>query len=287
VIVDEPTPAVRPSLRPEAVELAAIPEPEPLPEPVATPRPVIAEPVAGATFPDQSGNRPAADSETAQVALPTTPENVDAVGTGPEVEIAAVTPGNELAPANFNAGWNVQLPFTPAGAQSNIIAEAAAVSPVWVQPGLVITSVNGTPVDAISDIPEVLRQTIDPATTSGTIPVTFGTLNPASNEQLERDWVLPVVQELALLNGVEFETVFAGDGWRTTVTELPNSITGGLQVGDVVKSYIPTAEAIKEPDSLFSIFDRELGAGTDQFMFAVEREGSMWVASLNYVGAEE
>jgi hypothetical protein len=286
VIVDEPTPIVRPTVRPESVELAAIPEPEPLPEPVTTPRPVIAEPVAGAQFPDQSGNRPAADTDTAQVALPTTPDNIEAVGTGPEVEIAAVTPGNELAPAGVEASWSVQLPFAPAGERSNIIAQAAAVSPVWVQPGLVITSVNGASVDAIWDISAVLRQITSPADVAGTIPVTFGTLNPASGERVDHEWVLPVVQELALLNGVQFETVFAGDEWRTTVTDLPTSITGGLQVGDVVKSYIPTAESITEQDSLMNIFDRELGNGGSQFMFAVEREGSMWVASLNYDGAE-
>jgi hypothetical protein len=287
VIVDIPTPAVRPSVRPEIVELAAVPEPEPLPEPVETPRPITAEPVDSAAFPDQSGNRPAADSDTAKVALPITPETVEAVGTGPEVDIAAVTPGNELVTSGLEASWSVQLPFTPAGAQSNIISEAGAVSPIWVQPGLVITSVNGTPVDAITDIPSVLRQTTDVANGIGTIPVTFGTLNPASGERQDHEWVLPVVQELALFNGIQFESVFAGDEWRTTVTEVPDNVTGGLQAGDVIVSYIPTAEEIKLQDSLLSIFDRELGNGTDQFIFAVEREGSMWVASLSYDGAAQ
>ncbi|MEL6840007.1 MAG: protein kinase [Pseudomonadota bacterium] len=289
VIIDEPTPDVRPSVRPEAVELAAIPEPEPLPEPVATPRPVTVEPTANAEFPDQSGNRPVADSDTADVALPTTPDTVEAVGTGPEVEIAAVTPGNELVaePEGLLATWTVQLPFTAAGAQSNIIAEAAAVSPVWVQPGLVITSVNGTPVQSIAEIATVLTQTVAADDLSGTLPVTFGTLNPASGEQIEQNWVLPVVQQLELLNGVSFETTFAGGEWRTIVAELPETLTGGLQVGDVMRSYIPTAELIQEQDSLQSIFDRELSNGTDQFMFAVEREGGMWVASLNYEGVEE
>lgn len=289
VIVDVPTPAIRPTTRPESVELAAIPEPEPLPEPVDTPRPAAAEPAANAEFPDQSGNRPAADTDTAALALPTTPAPVDAVGTGPEVEIAAVTPGNELVPEvqDVVANWNVQLPFTPAGAQSNIIAEVGAVSPIWVQPGLVITSVNGEPVSSISEIPDVLRLSADTTDSSGTVPVTFGTLNPASGEQIEQEWVLPVIQEVALLNGIAFETAFTPEGWRTIVTDMPESSIGGLQIGDVVKSYIPTAEEIKEQDSLRSIFTRELGNGTDQFMFAVERDGSMWVASLNYEGAAD
>ncbi len=292
VIVDEPAPTVRPSERPESVEIAALPEPEPLPEPLETPRPVTTEPAASGAFPDQSGNRPVADGDTAQVALPTTPDTVEAVGTGPEVDIAAITPGNELVqePESLIASWTVQLPFTAAGPQSNIIAEAGAVSPVWVQPGLVITSVNDTPIDAISDIPTVLNQTVASEDLAGTLPVTFGTLNPASGEQVSQNWVLPVVQKLELLNGVAFQTVFAGGEWRTSVADLPESlasVTGGLQVGDIVKSYIQTAEPITERDSLQSVFDRELNNGTDQFTFVVERGGGMWVAALNYDGVEE
>ena len=289
VIVDDVTPLIRPTTRPDSVALAAVPEPEPLPEPVETPRPAIAEPAANAEFPDQSGNRPVADSDTAAVELPTTPAPIDAVGAGPDVEIAAVTPGNELVPESQDVitTWNVQLPFSPAGAQSNIIAEVGPVSPVWVQPGLVITSVNGTPVSAIADISEVLRQTSDTADTSGTVPVTFGTLNPASGEQIDREWVVPVIQEVALLNGVAFETAFTTDGWRTIVTEMPDSSIGGLQVGDVMKSYISATEEINGQNSLPDILDRELSDGKSEFMFAVEREGTMWVALLNYEGAAD
>lgn len=289
VVADDPTPTVRPEARPESVELAAVPEPEPLPEPLDTPRPVVAEPAANAEFPDQSGNRPASDSDTPEVALPITPGPVAAIGAGPEVEIAAVTPGNELVaePSAVDANWNVQLPFSAADPQSNVIASAAAVSPVWVEAGLVITSVNGTPVSAISEIPDVLRRTVDITDTSGTLPVTFGTLNTASGQQVDQEWVLPVFWDMQLSNGVAFQTFLTTDGWRTIVTAMPEGSTGELQVGDIVKSYIPTQEVISEQDSLSIIFERELENGTDQFMFAVEREGSMWVASLNYEGPEQ
>ncbi len=287
VIVDEPTPVVRPTVRPESVQLAAIPEPEPLPEPVVTPRPAVAEPVAGPAFPDQTGNRPSADTQTAVVALPATPENVAEIGSGPEVEIAAVTPGNELAADNVAANWTVQLPFSPAGAQSNIIAQVGPVSPVWVQPGLVVTGVNGTPVDAISEIAAVLREQTPASDLSPTINVTFATLNPESGESVDHVWVLPVVQEVTLLNGARFETVFAGSDWRTTVTTLPQGQDGGLQVGDVITSYIPTAENVNERDTLVNILNREIENGTEQFMFAVQREGNLWVASLAYAVATE
>ncbi|MEO0904683.1 MAG: protein kinase, partial [Pseudomonadota bacterium] len=210
---DAPTPAVRPAVRPEAVELAAVPEPEPLPEPVATPRPVSEEPATGATLPEGTASRPVASSQIAEVDLPSTPETVEAIGNGPDVEIAAVTPGNELAPPPVAADWTVQLPFVPAGAESNIIAEAGPVSPVWVQPGLVITGVNGVPVEAISDIPGVLREQAGAEEVSPTIPVSFGTLDPSTGAAAEQNWILPVVQNVTLLDGTQFETVFAGSGW--------------------------------------------------------------------------
>ena len=286
-IEDAPTPAIRPAVRPESVEIAALPEPVQLPEPVATPRPVIAEPVASATFPDQSANRPSADTETANVTLPATPENVSEIGSGPAVEISAVTPGNEIVPDNLISNWKVQLPFSAAGAQSNIIAEAGPVSPVWVQPGLVITGVNGTPVNAISDISAVLRDQTSSAQLPSTLEVTFQTLDPSSGERADRAWVVPVVQEVMLLNGARFEAVFNGSAWLTSVAALPNSQDGGLAVGDVITSYIPTGEVLDGPGSLLNIFNRELENGTEQFMFAVQREGSLWVASLSYAGASE
>ena len=294
-VVDTPTPAVRPSVRPESVELAALPEPEPLPEPVTTPRPVIVEPAVGTEFPDQTANRPAADGDTAEVTLPDTPETISAIGTGPDVEISAVTPGNELVPdvpevvetAGVQGSWGVQLPFTPAGADSNIIAEAGPISPVWVQPGLVITSVNGTPVAAISDIADVLRaQTPDDALTP-TIPVIFGTVDPASGEATARQWFLPVVQKVELPDGTAFETSFAGSEWRTKVTALSDLQTGDLAVGDVVVSYIPTSETLTERQSMLNLLNREIENGVEQFTFAVQRDGSLWIAPLTYVDAAE
>jgi len=289
VAVDTPTPVVRPATRPESVEIAALPEPEPLPEPVDTPRLETAEPGVEPAFPDQSGNRPLADTDTAAVTLPDTPDTVDDVGAVLEADIPAIVPGNEILPEvdSVMASWSVQLPFVPAGARSNIIAEAGPVSPVWVQPGLVITGVNGTPVDAISDIPDALRAQTDGIELSPTVQVSFQTRDPASGEVADHGWILPVVQEIELLNGSRFETVYMGGDWKTTVAALPEGQTGGLQLGDVITSYIPTSESVNGPDTLMTILDREIESGTEQFMFAVQREGTLWVASLAYSGAEE
>ena len=284
---DTPTPAVRPTTRPEAVELAAIPEPEPLPEPLATPRPVSEEPATGAALPEATTQRPVASSEIAEVALPSTPQQVEAIGNGPVVEISAVTPGNEVVQSQVSADWTVQLPFTPAGARSNIIAAAGPISPTWVEPGLVITGVNGVEIDAIADIAGVLQQQAGSDEVAPTIPVAFGTLNPSSGEAIQQNWILPVVQNVELPDGTRFETVFAGSGWSTSVVELSDGQTGGLKVGDIITSYIPTGEVIDQRDSLVKLFEREYDNGTEQFMFAVQRDGSLWVGSLASKGTTE
>ena len=297
IIADAPTPFVRPATRPEAVALAALPAPVPLPEPIVTPAMVADASMAGAVFPEQITSLPTLDRANAPVAFPDTPTLVSSIGTGPAIDILAVTPGNEiiqeLSPVEtaqregIAANWTVRLPFTPTNDASNVIAGVASVSPEWVLPGLEITGVNGTNITSINDIPAVLRdQTSDEALTP-TITVTFETRNPATGVAQDQLWFLPVVQEVQLADGTKFETVFAGSGWQTSVVELAESQEGGLVIGDVIMSYIPTSEEVNARDTLFNIFNRESENGAEQFMFAVQRNGSLWVASLAYPGAAE
>ena len=303
VTADQPVPDVRPQVRPEAVELAAVPQTVPLPEPIETPQPASEAP-SSESLPQQTANVPSADTQIGSLALPISPDAVESVGEGPAVDILAVTPGNEIvqepevvetatdtAPATdvpaageVATTWTVRLPFTPAGENSNIVAEAAAVSPVWVQPGVVITSINGFPVETINQIPDVLRARTPEEALSPTLPALFGIIDPATGATSTQAWILPVVQEVVLGDGTIFETSFAGSGWATRVKALPNVQNGGLQVGDVISQYVPASEAIDGRDTLFKVFDRELARGVEQFTFAVQRNGSLWIASFTYTG---
>lgn len=301
-VVDAPIGSVRPSTRPIDVALSAVPAPAPLPEPAATPEMLTDTPTTGTALPEQTAASPAIDVASAEMTLPDTPTLVSEIGNGPAVDILAVTPGNEIivevpepvavveepAPINgISASWTVQLPFTAENASSNVIAQAAAVSPVWVQPGIAVTAVNGTQIAAISDIPAVLRSQTPADTLTPTLAVTFETVDPALGTPVNQQWFLPVVQQIVLEDGTTFQAVFAGSGWQTSVVALPAGQSGGLEVGDVITSYIPTSEAVNGPETLFNIFNRESENGAEQFMFAVQRNGSLWVASLAYSGAAE
>ncbi|PUB17555.1 serine/threonine protein kinase [Yoonia sediminilitoris] len=287
-IVDPPD--LRPATRPQAIELSAVPEvvaPNPLPEPVVTPRNITADDTQSVALPNQTVIRPATDNATPNVALPGTPEAIADLGTGEGIEgISAVTPGNELLPSAVQTSWSVRLPFGANGADSNTIGFIAAISPVWVKPGLEITAVNGTPVASISEISEVLRETVTPGELSQ-IEVSFGTLDPATSQVEEHQWAVPVVQETTLLNGARFETVAVGDKWRTTLVDVPAEMGDELFVGDVLEEYIPTGEAINGPGSIGTLIERELENGTTQFPFKVGRDGNLWLGFLNYAGRGE
>ncbi|WP_019953426.1 serine/threonine protein kinase [Yoonia vestfoldensis] len=285
IVTDTPetAPVIRPLARPEP---AADAEQAPLPTPLDTPE-AAQEPDIAVELPATADLRPAAEDGSAALSLPGTPEMIAAVGTGPVLEITAVTPGNELTTSGLVADWAVDLPFEAAGSGSNIIATVAPSAPAWAQPGLVITDVNGISVNAINDIPGVLRQTADTSANTTDVAITFGTMNPTSGERIERQLTVPVVQTVALSNGVAFETSFADQAWRTVVAAVPTDLGSGLQEGDIVTSYIPTAETLEDRDSLLTILNREIENGTDRFMFAVQRDGSMWVASVTYDDAAE
>lgn len=256
---------------------------EPLPEPAVTPRPEIAEPATDAAFPDLSGNRPAADNESAEVALPPTPSSVSEIGTGPDVEIDAVAPGNELPAPVVESNWAVQLPFEAEAPGSAVIGSAGMIAPVWVRPGIEITSVNGVEVASIDQIASALRNA-EGAFPGETMELTFDYRDPGNDAEAEGSWVVPVVQETTMRNGVVFTTSFDGSDWITTVAKIPADVTTDLRVGDQLTLYIPTSESIETRDMIAAIVAREAVSGTEQMMFAVQREGSMWVASLNLEG---
>ncbi len=257
------------------------PEPEPLPEPLDTPRPATEEPGDEATLPDVTDARPSVETETPDVALPATPNTVEEIGDGFEVAIQAVTPGNEVVDSIINWGWFVILPFDPASPDSNVIGNVGAVSPLWVRSGLEITSVNDNPVSSIAGISAALRDSVEIGD-ADQIEVSFGLLDPATGVESVESWTLPVVRYTELNNGLRFETRRNGAEWETGIVSLPESGAGDLEVGDVLNSLITTGETIADQENFVSMLDRELGDGQGQMMFAVERGGSMWVASMTY-----
>lgn len=179
------------------------------------------------------------------------------------------------------SAWGLDLPFEGRNG-SNVIGEVGPVSPAWALTGTTITAVNGTPIERMSDISDLLRTAALPeGRTSQTVTLE---LRPANGDPVfEQEWDFPVVQQTTLANGPRFVTRFDGAVWKTFVT----ASTGGednLQVGDEVVALMSTNEAIAGRTTMKDILERELSDGKEQFSFAVSRAGSIWVVSLDYSG---
>ncbi len=192
-----------------------------------------------------------------------------------EAEAAAAVPQLPIMQSN----WSVEKPFTT-GADNTRIAEVTGDGPNWLRVGTEIVAVNGTPVSTMTEFDEALRASATPGDEISQ-PMELTVRSGGSETTVE--WEPAIIQETQLANGTTFMTRFSGEVWTTSVTSVAEGETE-LQVGDEVIAYMSTSEPIIERETLSSIFTRELQNGTDEFSFAVSRDGSMWVASFTYNG---
>ena len=177
------------------------------------------------------------------------------------------------------SAWSVDLPFEASDQDSGVIGNATGELPAGLSEGQRLVSVNGLPVDRISDVVGILRQTVEPGDTAR-LQISLGAADEASGTVTEQDVLLPLVQETALLNGMQFRTEFVAGEWQTKVVSVPPSLANDIQAGDQVFAYIPTGEFVDGRTTLKDILDRELANGVEQFSFAVRRDGAMWVGAI-------
>ncbi|SHG67557.1 serine/threonine-protein kinase [Marivita hallyeonensis] len=200
------------------------------------------------------------ETETAAIAVEDAPISADELNT------------------SVQTTFRVDLPFVGEDG-SNVIREAAIVSPVWVRPGARVLEVNGVAVSQISDI-DTLAEGIAQAGQES-IALEFTVLSADETTTSTHDWTVPVLHDTALPNGTVFQTRLIDGEPRTTVKAVP-SAESELQVGDEIVAYVPTSEKIGDQDSLRRILSRELAQGTEQLSFAVTRDGQMWVVSMTH-----
>lgn len=214
----------------------------------------------------------------ASVTLPLT-EAIPAFAPGNEIVVDEPTP--EVEDSFVLTAWSVELPFAASNSSSRVIASVAPVAPIWVDEGVQIDTVNGNFIPNIDSIDDVLRATVELGDET-LLDVEFGVTDENTGGVVQQSWRLPIIQKTALLNGISFETRLVDGEWITTVTQAPAAVSGELKVGDQLIAYMRTSEPIDQRTSVKSIMDREIADGTSQFSFAVSREGTMWIASLEY-----
>ncbi|GFE64455.1 serine/threonine-protein kinase [Litoreibacter roseus] len=183
-------------------------------------------------------------------------------------------------------GLSVDLPFTTTQGSDVVIKDLDPTAADWMREGQAVVEVNGTEISDSSDLGPLLQA----AAASSDVPlvqIQFGLKDSGATEITRNDIALPVVQEVALLNGIEFQSKFAGEEWQTVVTSVPENNENDLQVGDIIVAYIPTSERVGLDITMAEIMTREVANEIEFFNFAVSRDNFMWVASFNYSTEEQ
>ncbi len=201
--------------------------------------------------------------------------------TAPVVEPTLPITAEDGAPVQSRA--TVSFPVVADSAEPSIVASASGLLADVLSPGQRVLSVNGFPIDALSDFQRVVSATTNVAAGEA-VTVAFGVADPGSGEVFVREVQLPVVQQTLLLNGVQFETAPDGTGWATIVRAGNGTSQSDLQSGDRIVALMPNNELIDGPEALPRLLERDLEAGAQDFNFAVERDGEMWLVNMRYAG---
>lgn len=239
---------------------------------VATPEAQIDAPVADA---------PVADTVVADV-LATEAPVVNEIASAVGVELAAPIAEEAVVPIQISdaspvmAKWQLELPFSGDNANPGAIAQVSDTAPSWASEDSRVLSVNGTAITSLKDIPAIVLAGGSEGAPS--VDVTFGVLDQTTQTVSDRLLTVPVVRDIALLNGLSFRSAFVDGTWITTVSQVPEG--SSLSVGDVIVAHMADSQRIDGPDTLEKILRTQNADETQTFSFAVQRDGNMWVESL-------
>ncbi|MFN5997562.1 MAG: protein kinase domain-containing protein [Paracoccaceae bacterium] len=253
----EPTPA--PATEPEvAADTAAPVESEPATEPVAV---TAAEPAAETTA--EAPVEPAA---------------------APLVAPAGTPAANQVG----FAAWDAELPFSAddrivGGKQTAIVlrvspdADRAEVGD-WLQPGLLINSVNGTPTPTSSALTAAILNAmqVDPDGKARVVVEYVGSDLRPKTDLL----TIGAVRLVSLANGVSTRTSVVDGVWTSTVTGVVKPEITTLRQGDILFRDKTTGIPLDGPDALETILRDLVAAGATQTEFSVIRDNKVSAATM-------
>ncbi|MGR3512410.1 MAG: serine/threonine-protein kinase [Paracoccaceae bacterium] len=236
-------------------------------------------PIAGATRPGvaSTASRPVTGAgETSELASaqPAETGTVNATFTAP-----SGTNAQDLSPITF--GTALEFAVTANPSDPTVVATADGSIAEQLTPGLRVVSVNGFPIEALTDFQRVAEATSS-FEAGDTVTVSFGVENPATGETSVRQASLTAENVTLLSNGVAFTTRREGDAWVTVVTNGAGQGEADLQTGDKVVALMPSNELIDGPDTLSRLLERETENGLSTINLAVTRAGEMWLVAMPF-----
>ena len=278
----EPEPASEPSTLAEAAPVVADPEPEV--ETAAAATEPAAEPAVETVAAESVPTEPAV-TETAAVA----PEPV----AEPAAEPAVVPQGTPAATQVGFAAWDAELPFTAddriiGGKPTPMVLRVAPTANLaevgnWLQRGIVIYGVNGTPTPTGNALTAVILNAmkVDPDGKARFVVEYAGT------DQKRQTGLLTVnaVRLVSLTNGLSVRSTMNDGTWSTTVTGVVKPQLTTLRQGDVLFRDKTTGIPLDSPQSLETILRDLVAAGVMQTEFSIVRDGKVDTATMQLAAA--
>lgn len=186
-----------------------------------------------------------------------------------------------LEVAGLKTTLKINYPFVVDGANPTVILAARNGAPAWLESGLHIVSANGIPVESLDDVSKIVESMSDLSGNAG-IAVTLAVRDPANGAVAIRTLDLSATRETVLANGDRFETRLVDGAWLTTFRTDTTRSNDQLTNGDVVLASMPDNAPISDGAALIDVLVSAVESGTDTLGFVVQRDGSMWFATLNY-----
>ncbi len=239
---------------------------------------------------------PAAETATAEPATDTTPAATETV----EIETAAVVVAEpapaipaapEGRPAEIQVGfaaWDAELPFMAddriiGGQPMTIVLRLSptvdlAEAGDWLQPGLLISGVNGKPTPTATALTaEILNQmTVDP---DGKARV-FVEYAGSDLEKKTGLLTVGVVRLVSLTNGVSVRTTVVDETWTSTVIGVAKPEVTTLREGDILFRDKTTGTPLDTPEALETVLRDLVAAGKTQTEFSIVRDKKVGSAVL-------
>ncbi len=267
----EPAPAVEPMVEaPEVTVAAAAPE---VIAPDASPDADIAVtsvPDTDTTVPVLAEPEPASaiESAVAEVVAETAPPVKQEAPKPIEPSITDVSA--------VMSAYTLVLPFTPANDAPDTIGAVQNGAEPWATVGRKIVSVDGVDVARIIDINPALRQSGKLSETR-IMDIDLEIVDIVTGDVETVTTAMPVVRDIALLNGLRFQERPVDGAVQTVVTMTPavaeTDAPEAFRQGDILVSFAATGEQIGSDITLSDLMTREIGRGTALFEFAALRGG--------------
>ena len=162
---------------------------------------------------------------------------------------------------------------------TNTITDISDGAPAWLETGVQLTNLNGTPILPGESFSAALRSAAV-SNDGRSVMLDLALENGEADARTLGQMAAPILFETRFRENYAFATSFQGDQWVTRVTYV-GSETSGLREGDVIVGPVSSDERLTSGEALAQVISRAVESGGEAVEFAVSRDGLMWIEAID------